>query len=231
MALPITKQKNFSHNQSDGSQDPLAMLAVEQTVAAVVQAPATESNEAVTVTTTAPVAEVKPSVAVTASAPSSTTSANVAFDTMVANLRKTGTVEQRAVIANFDDYLKTMALGIPIDPNDGVKKQFLLWNTIEMVLNRVSFGEFDTLWKIVLGYFHAHENGALHERAVYRFPEAWLYGQAELDTFHKMINLIKLTANPNARHSGLKQLDFNRTVADPLLSEDAKARLAVFYGK
>lgn len=189
-------------------------------------APVVESAVAAAAAIAAPaavepvVAEAVPTVAVELSA----------FQKKMAEISAQGTPEQSGLIAKLNTYVEDMKPGKPMTGDTGVVKQHQLWRTIFSTIENAPVDQFKSLWSIILAFFHEHASGAFHESYVYRFSEHWKHSKMELDGFQRIINLIKVSADPKTRNATTKQVDLDKTLAQPF-SEEGRNRLIGFYKK
>ena len=194
---------------------------------AEVAAPAVQ-EKAAEVKTPEPEKVVAKAVAKAPAQPAPAVQKEPSFEDLIQKLKASGTVNQRSLITALEQYVDVLAPGKPIEGDQGARIQYGFWKTISNVLENAPADEFKLLWNILLGFFNAHKDGALHERYVFRFSEFWSQSEAELTAFQRLINLIKLTANPSTRAQSLKQVDLQRTLAEGL-SETARQRVLMFY--
>lgn len=152
----------------------------------------------------------------------------LSFEDGLAELKKTGTVGQKSLIAALDQYRERMAPGKPVSDDDGAKYQYALWKTIQTTIDFSAVDEFKSLWALLLGYFNHYKKGALHDQYIYRFSEYWVYSLDDLDAFQRILNLILLTRDPSTREKGLRQQNFDRTLQLGL-TEAGRQRLINFY--
>jgi hypothetical protein len=150
------------------------------------------------------------------------------FSKFVENIKRSGSVAEKALVVSLSQYSELMAPQMPISPTEGVRQQFILWKTLYTLIENSEINEFKKLWAIVLRYFHNYENGVFHDRYVFRFFEQWDRDLVELRSFQKILNLIKLTANPNTRQINLKQVSLNSTLSTSF-TEPGRQRVIVFY--
>lgn len=152
-----------------------------------------------------------------------------AFEQQIEQLKKTGTTEQLALIGNLEAYMAKMQPGMPVVGQEGASTQLSFWLTLKNLLTNASEGQFRNLWSIVLAYFHEYGHAVFHDSYIYRFSEHWTQSKKELDTFHRVLNLIKVSANPKTRDQTKKQVDLDKIVHS--LPEVASQRLIGFYNK
>lgn len=152
-----------------------------------------------------------------------------AFESQIEKLKATGTSEQVALIGNLEAYMEKMKPGMPVAGNEGAATQLGFWLMIKNLLTNASEGQFRNLWSIVLAFFNEYQGSVFHEAYIYRFSEHWTQSKKELDTFHRILNLIKVSADPKTREQTKKQVDLEKVVHS--LPGAASQRLLGFYSK
>lgn len=153
-----------------------------------------------------------------------------AFQKKIAEVLAKGTVEQVSLITKLNAYLEEMKPGKPMIGDVGVIHQHQLWRTIYTTIESAPADQFKSLWSILLAFFHEYADEVFHESYVYRFSEHWKHSKNELDGFQRIVNLIKVSANPKTRGETTKQVDLDKTLAQPF-SEEGRNRLINFYKK
>lgn len=144
------------------------------------------------------------------------------------NVKANGTVLQKNLIAALDKYLEDLKPRKPVTVDKGANIQYLFWKTLQSAIENSSQEEFKSLWTIVLAYFNLFKDEAFHERYVYRFAEYWTASEDELSAFQRLLNLIKLTADPKERALGLKQVNVEKSL-ELIFSEQGRQKLLNFY--
>ncbi len=207
-----------------------AATPAADTVAAPVVAPETAAPQVIQAAPApAPVATPKPAPVAQPTKPAAApavTSNN--FVATVAAIEANGSSFQQALLTALKTYVEEMAPGKRHLPDDAVMKQYTLWVTIRNVINSTPVEEFRNLWSLILAFFLQYGDNVFHERYVFRFTEHWRWSKQELDGFLRILNLIKLTADPKVRAVGLKQIDLNRALVLPI-TDDGRNRLLNFY--
>lgn len=150
------------------------------------------------------------------------------LQTLVAEMRATGTPAQKALISSFDDYAVKMAPGQVMDHDKGAKYQYAFWKAIQNVIEHAPDGEFNKLWNVLLALAESHKDGVFGERYIMRFANAWHQSEVELASYQRIINLIKLTANAAERSKNLRNVDITRTL-ELTFTERGRTRIANFY--
>jgi hypothetical protein len=152
------------------------------------------------------------------------------FQKKMAEIIEKGTPEQSGLIARLNTYLEDMKPGKPMSGDHGVTKQYQLWRTIFNTIEHAPAAQFKSLWSILLAFFHEHADGVFHESYVFRFSEFWKHSKQELDGFQRILNLIKVSADPKTRGETAKQVDLDKTLSQPF-TEEGRNRLLGFYKK
>lgn len=149
------------------------------------------------------------------------------FADKVSKIKAEGTVFERSMIAQLEQYMSAMKPGTPIDANTGARYQTNLWRIIQNVIER-SGDEFKPCYNLLLSYFEEYKNDVFHERYVFRFTESISLPAEELATYQQMVNLLKLTCSPKGRAQSLRQVDLGRTMKNNI-SEPARQKVLEFY--
>ena len=151
------------------------------------------------------------------------------FVDTVAKIKVSGTVAQRSLVAQLEQYIAAMKPGMPVEAAAGSRNQTSLWRIIQTVIDR-SGDEFTSLYTLLLAFFEAYKDDAFQERYVFRFAENITMPADELATYQQMINLIKLTCSPKGRDVALRQVDLGRTMKSNI-SEAGRQRVLGFYNR
>lgn len=149
------------------------------------------------------------------------------FESMVKQLRASGTVAEKWLVEALERYVVAMTPRTPISSEVGLKNQLALWNTITRVLNEYEPSEFSKLWNILVAYFRQHKDGVFGIQYVLRFTDKWPMNRLEECTgFENMVNLLKATANN--RNTVTKEVSIDKSVRE-CFSDVARGRLIQFY--
>ena len=149
------------------------------------------------------------------------------FEETMQNIRNAGKLEHRLLVEALDDYVVTMAPGVPLDRNFAAKKQVVLWKTIKTVVEN-NHKDFKVMWNIILAYFNNYKDGVFSEYCVFRVPESLNMERTDIKAFHNILNLIIATANPDTRSVGLYEAPLNSSLSVGF-SEEGKQRIISFY--
>jgi len=205
--------------------EPVAAVTVENTATAA-------SPEPVAPVVTTATSEVSSNVTTTvAQAPvqvAGVKKAGMDFEQRIADLKTNGTPNQKTVIAEIETYLDRMRPGRPLSGDVGASYQFSFWMTLSKIVHRMPHDEFKNLWSLVLSYFHQYRDGAFSDRYIYRFAEFWSQPEKQLNAYQRLVNLIKVTADPLTRERGLRQVSMERTLSEGF-DEAARQRIIGFY--
>lgn len=223
-AAPDVPDTNVTASNTDTASTPAADTPAPEVVDQGTQAPVAPAPVVTSLPDTLPTAPAAPVVQPTAKQTEPVSGFVAAMD----KLKLTGTSNERTLIANIELYMGNMKPGMPVNASAGAVAQYTFWNVIKNIAHNAPGNEFKSLWNILLGYFEEHKNGVFHERYIYRFPEAWHKEVKELTAYQRILNLIKLTANPATRQHALKQVDLDRTLSEGF-GEEARNRIISFY--
>lgn len=210
------------------AKDPAPVVNVEvKTAAPEVK----ETLEVKPVEVKAPVVEVKEEVKQTVSTTVKTEAAAAPvthLDQLKAKIAESGSPAAKKLVDSLEAYLTNMRPGLPLTSEKGNQQQQSLWFLIRNTVESSKPEDFRQLWHTILMYFNHHKTGALGPRHLFRFAESWSRGQDELRGFQKVLNIIRLTADPAERESGLKQVDIAANLQDGF-SEEGRSRLVQYY--
>ena len=146
----------------------------------------------------------------------------------IAQLKVAGTQEEKNLIIAIETYMSYMNPGVPVKGDKGTKYQYALWKTISHILDQAPRGEFNKLWNLLLGYFNFYKEGVFNDRYIFRFAECWSWTQDELKGMNSIFNLLKLTADPATRSTGLTQVNMEKSLSVGI-SEEGRSRITSFY--
>lgn len=131
----------------------------------------------------------------------------------------------------IQEYMDAMAPGKLMNEVEGVKHQVKLYRALDIVFNRLSDEDFRKFYPALLYLFHEYGdevNGVFSMVHVYRFPEYLTLSTVEQDTFHRLLNMMIVTANPTTRPDAIRSLNWAYTLGVGL-TDDARARVQSFY--
>lgn len=150
------------------------------------------------------------------------------FEKTIEQLQASGTSAEKALISGLTSYMKNMAPGKPMDGDVGAAHQNQLWSLLANTINSAPEQEFRKLWSIILAFFNEYKNGVFHDRYIFRFSEYWRYNSDDLAGLQRILNVIKLTADPAERNAGLRQVDLNRSLEFGF-TEEGRQRILSYY--
>lgn len=145
-----------------------------------------------------------------------------------AKIAESGSDAAKKLVATLESYIGAMRPGLPVTAEKGNQQQQALWFAIRNTVENSKPEDFRQLWFIILSYFHHHKNGALGPRHLFRFAESWNRSLEDLKGFQKILNIIRLTADPEERESGLKQVDIASNLQDGF-TEEGRSRVVQYY--
>lgn len=133
------------------------------------------------------------------------------YEQLLANLEANGANETKTVINSLKKYADNMDPKKPMSPAQGTMHQYELCQTLRYALN-TDPDTFKELWQFVLAFAHKHAAGVFSDRYIFRFPDQWQWSEEMLMAHQRLVNIIKLTANPQTRANGLKQVVLGRSM-------------------
>ncbi len=139
-----------------------------------------------------------------------------------------GFVPVKSIQTDLISYVEAMDPKKSVNPAEGGRWQYSLFNSLITVLNNKDQTKFNQEWNTVLGEFVKHQNGVFGENFVFRFPAEWTGTPNQFTTFRRLVTLIISTANPQTRTKALAQI--NLDLVTRFMSENQKTRLINFYG-
>jgi hypothetical protein len=147
----------------------------------------------------------------------------------LANARKEATAFGTMVLDQIAAYIDGMAPKKQQDPNSISRWQVSLYRALCNAANKCDT-DFYLIWGAILGAFHQHKDGVFHETAVFRGMEHVALPPNDQKGLQRLLNLIKITANPVGRQAACKQVDFARTLEFGV-TEEGRQRLLGFYNQ
>lgn len=149
-------------------------------------------------------------------------------------LRKSGSTMQKLIIDFFDNYMEAVKPGKQVTDKELYRAQFSMWTMFDTILEHSSDDEFSRLWNLILGMFNRldvpNKTTALSDTHIHRGLWMWPNGDKRAQALQQIINLVKLTKNPEERQKGLRQVDMEKALKVGF-SDRARGRLLSFYGK
>ena len=206
------------------------ITATETTQAPVVEATGTADTTASTKITATKVTATKVVAKAVTATPVVTVAVASTEEELIAKLKALNVSTVSVFVDTFENYVQHMAPGVPVSNDDGAKLQYGLWKAFQTLINNTPVENFKVVWGNVLSLCMLHSGGALGERYAFRFAAQWSQQVTQLTAYQALLNLVNLTANPNTRAVGLKQIDLNRALATGY-TERGRQNLLSFYGK
>ncbi|BDD79873.1 hypothetical protein [Burkholderia phage FLC9] len=133
------------------------------------------------------------------------------------------------VIDQIAAYMDQMAPKKLQEQRDIVRAQVQLYRALTRAINTLT-DDFYIVWKAILATFHEHKDGVFHESAVFRGMEHITLPKDDIKGFQRLLNLIKITANPAGRNAAIKQVEFGKTLEFGI-TEAGRQKLLNFYNK
>lgn len=134
----------------------------------------------------------------------------------------------RAFAQVFAEYADHLAPGKPVEDNVGGRLQYRLWTAFQTLINNTAPGEFKAVWNNVLAISLEHKAGVFNEYLMFRFTDQWQQAPDTLRAYNSLLNLILITADPNARQAALKQVNLDYALALGY-TEQGRGNLINFY--
>lgn len=143
--------------------------------------------------------------------------------------RKEATPAGTMVIDQIAAYMDAMAPKKLQEDRDIVRSQVQLYRALTRAINTLT-DDFYLVWRAILATFHEHRDGVFHESAVFRGMQHITLPKDDIKAFQRLLNLIKITANPAGRQAAIKQVEFGKTLEFGI-TEAGRQKLLNFYNK
>lgn len=150
------------------------------------------------------------------------------FQKHIDNLLISGTVREKYVIAFMNKYVTSMAPGVPLTVDEGVRNQTELWRTIKNVVE--SQDGFEGAFRLLIAYARNYRSTVFHESYLFRFTENTVLAPADARTFERLLNVILTASGVQNRREVTKLIDLNNRLTAGL-TEDARNRLILYFTK
>lgn len=137
------------------------------------------------------------------------------------------TTTGRVIKARIDAYMKAMAPRKPISDEAAARQQVQLYRSITGIINTTT-EDFDPLWTYLLKQFQDHADGVFNELYVLRAMSHVQLPPNDVRSYQRLVNLLRLTADPQSRKAALKQVDIQQTLKFGI-SENGRQRVISFY--
>ena len=130
----------------------------------------------------------------------------------------------------FDQYVKDMRPRMPLAGNAAARNQVILYRTLITTVNQGG-ADFQQLWSYFLSKFHelGGVGGVFHEHYLFREFEQLQLSDNEVKAFSRLLNLLKVTADPKGRQAVLRQVDLANTTKYAV-AENGRQNIMKFYG-
>jgi hypothetical protein len=223
--VSISSTDQFAFTPSEPKQETVA--STETTEAAQPTTETTQLGQTLTPLINIVTPAATPTTAVDKPLPKPTNETSSEFVNKTEHLKASGTSVERSIISRLEKYVTEMAPGVPKTPEQIVAAQRSLWFAIKTTLEK-DHVEFNSCFSIILDFFKAYEKGAFGDRHVYRGAEFLPLPKDEIDAFHQIVNLIKITCESKSRAHVLQQVSLERTLAK-YFTEPARQKLIAYY--
>lgn len=203
-----------------------AAPAISTTVVDTTAVPVTEP--------TAPVEEAAAPVVTASTQPAISSDASLSEEEQyLAEVRQTGTDEQKAILAALESFCETTQPGKILTPQIFTNAQFVLFSHLMTALN-LEHTAFKGAWNVALVFFAARHGdsktkSAISERFCNRYPYAWTRGQEKLSALMNLFALLRGTRDRKTRNIKAKTFMLEK-VGPGVLSQQALQNLQKFYG-
>ena len=124
-------------------------------------------------------------------------------------------------------YAEAMAKTKAINPEEGGRWQYSLFNTIKSILNAPDQETFNKEWNTVLNYFNKNKDGIFNENFIFRFPQNWPGSPQEFTMHRRIVYTLIQTANPKTRNKTIAEI--NMSMVTEGMTEKQRNHLNAFY--
>jgi hypothetical protein len=132
------------------------------------------------------------------------------------------------ILAAMDAYEDIMRPKKPLVVAIAAQQQFSLYQTILRAAQDQQ--NFLKNWTLILMKVHANPNKVYDLMYVFRHIDHMQGSKNDVVLYQRLMNLIKLTADPETRSTGLKQVSLEKTLMD-VVSEPIRNNIMGFYRK
>lgn len=137
-------------------------------------------------------------------------------------------VNSKIALQNVTDYLINMKPRKPVFPDEGARHQVGLFRAIMAIINGQE-DDFQVAFNTLLKIIHDNRDGAFHETCVFRFFEHMALPENDRRAFQRLLNLVKLTADPKSRSLVMSQIDMASTL-EHAVSDHGRNKVLAFFG-
>ena len=128
---------------------------------------------------------------------------------------------------DLNNYAEAMDKTKAINPEEGGRWQYSLFNTIKSILNAPDQETFNKEWNTVLNYFNKNKDGIFNESFIFRFPQNWPGSPQEFTMHRRIVYTLIQTANPKTRNKTIA--DINMSMVTEGMTEKQRNHLNAFY--
>lgn len=128
---------------------------------------------------------------------------------------------------DLNNYAEAMDKTKAINPEEGGRWQYSLFNTIKSILNAADQETFNKEWTTLLNYFNKNKDGIFNENFIFRFPQNWPGSPQEFTMHRRIVYTLIQTANPKTRNKTIA--DINMAMVTEGMTQAQRNRLNAFY--
>lgn len=224
-AKPYYKQPTNQTTTQEVTEMQEPVITETQVEETVVQEPVVEE---VVVTAPAPVVEavkVQETVKVAEVEPFAVSDFMKGVELLQKEVGTTGKI----VVSTILSYIENMQPGKPQSENGAIRNQIALYRAIIQCIENTG-DDFTKVFTFLLAAFHEYRKTVFHEDKVFRHFDNITLGEEERQAFARLLNLLKVAADPSSRAQALKQITFETTLKHGL-TEKGRHNVLAFFGK
>ena len=231
-----TNQEGIAMSEETTQQDQTTEVATEEVTPTPGQESVQETvTEPVVEAPVIPVVESLPIIQQTESAP---ISAHVLQETlpkylkMAQKYRTEGTPGEKGFFEVLDKFVKKMRRSHYMDEQTAVMEQVQFCQALEYIIDTTHPNLFRNFWSSVLATCAENmgDNDVFNAQNCIRHVAKWPLGQARLEKYMSLMNLIIFTAKPQDR-ANLNKVMSLRKLLEQDFSQQGRQNLETFYGK
>lgn len=128
---------------------------------------------------------------------------------------------------DLNNYAEAMDKTKAINPEEGGRWQYSLFNTIKSILNAADQETFNKEWTTLLNYFNKNKDGIFNENFIFRFPQNWPGSPQEFTMHRRIVYTLIQTANPKTRNKTIA--DINMAMVTEGMTQAQRNHLNAFY--
>lgn len=148
----------------------------------------------------------------------------VLFEQALAKVGSSGQV----LLQRLQQYVQDMGAGKIISEEAGARNQVALYRTLTGIINNLDGSDFQTAFGLVCKAFLLGKDGAFHETHVFRYTEHVALPPEDRKTFVRLLNLIKVMADPRGRSVAKRQINVQQSFGQAI-SEAGKQRVQAYF--